>query len=295
MKALSLFVKTVSFDIGSSPARTDGERLKMDTAVSFRAPFPSLHLMPTSGREPYMAILTMALTLILGVGSLLLFISFPVGLWGAVPMGLSDSEALWWDAFLSFLFFLQHSGMIRRPVRERLAKVVPPSYQRALYSIVSGISLAAVVLLWQPSTSHLLVLGDPLRWLAYAAMAVAVALFMWGAVSLAGLDMLGLAAIRAHMRGTVEPSPTFVVRGPYRWVRHPWYLGAILLLWSGTDLSADRLLLNVLWTAWICLGAHLEERDLRKEFGTAYEAYCRQVPMLIPWHRPAQPVARASA
>ncbi len=107
--------------------------------------------------------------------------------------------------------------------------------------------------------------------------------------------MLGLAAIRAHRRSTLESSPAFVVRGPYRWVRHPWYLGAILLLWSGTDVSADRLLLNVLWTAWICLGARLEERDLRDEFGAVYDAYPQEVPMLIPWHRPAQPAARASA
>lgn len=251
--------------------------------------------MPGTGRGRNMAILTMALTLILGVGSLLLFISFPVRLWGAVPMGLSASQALWWDGFLSFVFFLQHSGMIRRPVRERLSRIIPRSYQRALYSIVSGITLAGVVLLWQPSTSHVMILTGPLRWLAHALAALAVALFLWGAASLAGLDMLGLRAVRAYVRGDAEPAPTFVVRGPYRWVRHPWYLGAIMLLWSGTDVSADRLLLNVLWTAWICLGARLEERDLRNEFGAAYDAYRQQVPMLIPWHRPAGAAARAGA
>jgi protein-S-isoprenylcysteine O-methyltransferase Ste14 len=234
-----------------------------------------------------MAKVTMALTLLFGVGSLILFIGFPVFLWGAVPMGLSDSEALWWDGLLSLVFFVQHSGMIRRPVRAHLSAIVPPGYQRALYSIASGVTLAGVVVLWQPSTSHVLVLGGPLPWMAYAFAALAVALFLWGAASLSGLDMLGLAAIRAHLRGTVEPAPAFIVRGPYRWVRHPWYLGAIMLLWSATDISADRLLLNVLWTAWICLGAHLEEKDLRYEFGETYDAYRQQVPMLIPWHRPA--------
>jgi hypothetical protein len=50
-----------------------------------------------------------------------------------------------------------------------------------------------------------------------------------------------LAAIRAHLRGAVEPAPAFIVRGPYRWVRHPWYLGAIMLLWPAADVSSDRL------------------------------------------------------
>jgi protein-S-isoprenylcysteine O-methyltransferase Ste14 len=240
-----------------------------------------------------MAKLTMALALIFGAGSLLLFIGFPVGLWGAVPMGLSALEALWWDGFLSLLFFLQHSVMIRRPVRERLSTIVPPSYQRALYAIVSGITLAGVVLLWQPSTEHVLVLGGPLRWLAYALIAVAVALFVWGGAILSGLDMFGVSAIRAHLHGTVEPPPAFVVRGPYRWVRHPWYLGVILLLWSSTDISADRLLLNVLWTAWILVGARLEEWDLRSAFGAAYDSYRRHVPMIIPRRCPARTAASA--
>ncbi len=68
-----------------------------------------------------------------------------------------------------------------------------------------------------------------------------------------------------------------------------------MLLWSGTDVSADRLLLNLLWSAWIYLGAHLEERDLRSEFGAAYESYRQQVPMLIPWHRPTGAAAHVSA
>ncbi len=232
-----------------------------------------------------MAILTMALTLVLGVGSLLLFISFPVGFWGAVPMGLSEQGALWWDGFLSFLFFAQHSGMIRPAVREWLCRIVPLSYQRALYTIASGVALAAVVLLWQPARL-LFVLEGPIRWLSYAVALSAAALFLWGAGSLSGLDMLGLVAMRAHLRGTAEPVHPFVVRGPYRWVRHPWYLGAILLLWSRRDISMDGLLLNVLWTAWICVGARLEERDLLREFGPAYDKYRRLVPMLIPWRRP---------
>ena len=33
-----------------------------------------------------------------------------------------------------------------------------------------------------------------------------------------------------------------VVRGPYRWVRHPLYLTTLLMIWSYPDLTADRLL-----------------------------------------------------
>lgn len=71
---------------------------------------------------------------------------------------------------------------------------------------------------------------------------------------------------------------------------HDYYhrlLGVILLFWSCTDLTADRLFFNVLWTAWVCIGARLEEADLLRDFGGAYDGYRRQVPMLLPWRRPA--------
>jgi protein-S-isoprenylcysteine O-methyltransferase Ste14 len=47
------------------------------------------------------------------------------------------------------------------------------------------------------------------------------------------------------------------------------------------DLTADRLLFNVLWTAWMIIGTVLEERGLLASFGDAYRDYQTEVPMLI--------------
>ena len=76
------------------------------------------------------------------------------------------------------------------------------------------------------------------------------------------------------------------VRGAYRWVRHPLYTSALLLIWSQPDLTYDRILFNVTWTLWMIVGTVLEERDLLANFGDAYAAYKRNVPMLIPWRIP---------
>jgi protein-S-isoprenylcysteine O-methyltransferase Ste14 len=42
------------------------------------------------------------------------------------------------------------------------------------------------------------------------------------------------------------------------------------------------LLLNVLFTGWILLGASLEERDLLADFGDGYANYRESVPMFVP-------------
>jgi protein-S-isoprenylcysteine O-methyltransferase Ste14 len=96
-------------------------------------------------------------------------------------------------------------------------------------------------------------------------------------------DPFGVIPLRNYLRGRQSSSVPFVVRGPYRWVRHPLYLFLILMIWSYPDLTADRLLFNVLWTIWMVVGTVLEERDLVAAFGDAYRAYQRKVPMLIPY------------
>ena len=75
-------------------------------------------------------------------------------------------------------------------------------------------------------------------------------------------------------------------REPRGWVRHPLYLFLILMFWSYPDLTADRLLFNVLWTVWMIIGTVLEERDLVASFGDAYRDYQAEVPMLIPYRFP---------
>lgn len=228
--------------------------------------------------------LVIVLAVVLGVGSIALFA------WEGRPVlfraGLSPAAALAWDAVLSLAFFAQHSGMVRRPFRVWLARIVPGRYDGAVYTIASGVALAIVLLLWQPVETTLFVVPAPWRWVMSAAAILAVLVFVVAARSLRGFDMLGLRPIRAHLRGRlVQPLP-FVVRGPYRWVRHPLYTCVIVLLWAEPDITPDRLLMSVLWTAWIWVGALLEERDLAADFGESYRRYQRIVPMLIPWRGP---------
>ncbi len=222
---------------------------------------------------------------LLGGGALVLFV---VGPRGYLDLGLGDAGALVWDGALCLAFFLQHSIMIRRPVKARLARRVPAHRLGALFAIGSGAMLAAMLLLWQRTAARIVSVEGPLRWMGWLGVALALAGFWWGVASLRHFDTFGVGAIRRHRRGRPEHPPTLVVRGAYRWVRHPLYLCMLVLIWSSLDLTADRLLFDVLWTAWIAVGTVLEERDLVADMGPAYVEYQRRVPMLLPWRRPAR-------
>lgn len=191
------------------------------------------------------------------------------------------------DAGLSMLFFVQHSWMVRRSFRQRLARVMPKHYLDAVYAIASGIALFAVVLLWQESRQIIWQATNGLWWTARMLFLLALAVGIWGGLSLKGFDSFGVRPIRHRFRP--EPSrPSFlVVQGAYRWVRHPLYLAVLLMIWSYPVLTIDRLLFNTLWTIWIVIGAVLEERDLAADFGSDYHKYQRNVPMLIPTKVPS--------
>jgi methanethiol S-methyltransferase len=47
-------------------------------------------------------------------------------------------------------------------------------------------------------------------------------------------------------------------------------------------MGASHLLFTLASTAYITVGMRFEERDLRRSFGTAYDAYAAQVPALLP-------------
>lgn len=222
-----------------------------------------------------------------------MFATLPSIRW--LDMGWPDSLALPWDALLSLAFFVQHSGMVRRPVRARLAAVVPPRYQGALYSIASGLVLALLVVFWQRSDTELFRLEGIPRWIAQSLSLLAVVAFVLAARSLRrSFDPLGLRPIRAHLHRQADGAPDFVIRGPYLWLRHPLYSCVLVLLWTNPEVTADQLLLSVVWSAWIWVATMLEERDLVAEFGESYRAYQRQVPMLIPWRGRHRPVTTVS-
>jgi protein-S-isoprenylcysteine O-methyltransferase Ste14 len=76
------------------------------------------------------------------------------------------------------------------------------------------------------------------------------------------------------------PPDRFVVRGTYRFVRNPMYVGVVALI-LGQALLLGRWIL-VAWAAAAAIIFHLflvlhEEPGLRRRFGTEYDEYSRRV------------------
>lgn len=220
---------------------------------------------------------------LIGVGSLILFwIFLYVGSFNCVNFGLKEPIMIAFDALLCFAFFVQHSTMIRKSFKKRLRKIIPALYHKAFYSISSGMILLILILLWQDTHQYIFNQQDGIRILFRIIFVSSIGLFVWGCIALRSFDFFGIEPIIASIKGSETIAMPFIVRGPFRWVRHPLYLAMLLLVWSCPDVSIDRFLFNILWTVWIVVATLLEERDLVDEFGENYLNYQRKVPMLFP-------------
>jgi protein-S-isoprenylcysteine O-methyltransferase Ste14 len=85
--------------------------------------------------------------------------------------------------------------------------------------------------------------------------------------------------------GLWDPPRRFVAVGPYRWVRNPIYIAALLIVSGEAWLFFSAGLL--IYAAALAAGFHLfvtcyEERRLRGRFGEPYESYLRTVRRWIP-------------
>ncbi|MGE0448954.1 MAG: isoprenylcysteine carboxylmethyltransferase family protein [Vicinamibacterales bacterium] len=182
------------------------------------------------------------------------------------------------DTVLFSVFALHHSLLARERLQRPLRLLVPPDLLRTTYVVVASLLLASTCLLWRP-------VGG----LVYHARGI-------GAASLYGVQLLGLgltflATRRISLRelaGLDDPARHVTAPlqhgGVYRIVRHPIYLGWVLMVGAAPVMTGDRLLFAAVSTVYLALAIPFEEAGLLRTYGNAYRTYQRAVPSrLVPY------------
>jgi len=181
------------------------------------------------------------------------------------------------------LFALQHSLMARQWFKCAWTRLVPTPVERSTYVLFSSLALLLLFWKWEPM--------GPVVWNVESAAGklVLYALYAmgWLTVLVATLlinhfDLFGLRQVYLHLRGIPYTSLRFGTPGLYRIVRHPLYVGWLLVFWSATRMTVAHLVFAIATTAYILLAIQFEERDLIRLHGE-YAEYRRRVPMLLPF------------
>jgi protein-S-isoprenylcysteine O-methyltransferase Ste14 len=99
-------------------------------------------------------------------------------------------------------------------------------------------------------------------------------------------DLFGLRQVWLQLVGKPYAHVAFRTPGPYRYVRHPLYVGWFFAFWATPPtMTVSHLVFAVMTTACILVAIRLEERDLVAHLGQAYRDYRQRVPMVVPFTR----------
>ena len=204
----------------------------------------------------------------------------------AIP-STSFWEALLINLIALALFSIQHSGMARRGFKQWLTRYIPESAERSTYVLMSNLAMIVIFLLWEP-------MGGVI-WAADSAVskALIMSLYMFGwALVLVStflinhFHLFGLQQVWYQFRGKQVPAANFTTPSLYRMVRHPLYVGWIMVAWAATTMTVAHLVFAIMTTAYILVAIQFEEKDLKDEFGEDYARYQKEVPMIIPTLKP---------
>jgi protein-S-isoprenylcysteine O-methyltransferase Ste14 len=146
-----------------------------------------------------------------------------------------------------------------------------------LLSLALVINIALVIIANALNYLQIGIMLDVIGWIGIAVMLCGIALRVWAT------QMLGRFYTRTLR---ISEGQRVVQDGPYKYVRHPGYLG-VILLWVGAGLATINWIVAVLVTLTFVAAyryrINAEERMLVTAFGDQYAAYVKHTWRLLPF------------
>ena len=184
------------------------------------------------------------------------------------------------------IFAIQHSVMARPGFKLWWTRFVPKPVERSTYVLFSTAALALLCWQWRPLPEVLWSAGDPVVAMALTGLSLfGFVIVLASSYLINHFELFGLQQVMHNMTGREAPPPVFRTPFLYKIVRHPLYLGFIIAFWVTPSMTVGHLLFAAATTAYIVIGALLEERDLVAFFGDDYRRYRERVSMLVPWRK----------
>ncbi len=181
-----------------------------------------------------------------------------------------------------------HSALIDRSVTTAVERRLPNVYRyyRLFYNGVSLLSLFPLLFFTRMAGGD--VVFSWTGWLVpvrILLVLIALMLFRAGSKRYDIHYFLGIKQIQSGVGSTLlGASEEFSHEGVFGIIRHPWYLGSLLFIWSiRSSYPSAVFLATCILSVYLVVGTLLEERKIIAEYGERYREYQRRVSMLFPW------------
>jgi protein-S-isoprenylcysteine O-methyltransferase Ste14 len=203
--------------------------------------------------------------------------------------------ALLTNLALLALFAVQHSVMARPWFKRWWTRIVPTAAERSTYVLFSSLALIVLFSFWEPMGGMVWQLHSPLATLAcYAVFGLGWALVLYATFLINHFDLFGLRQVTLHLLGKPYTALSFRTPSLYRHVRHPLYVGWLMVFWATPTMTVAHLVFAIATTAYILMAIQFEERDLLDAL-PEYASYRHRVPMIVPFTKPRRASLRKDA
>ena len=203
----------------------------------------------------------------------------------SIDSGRTESllKALLINAGLLSVFAVQHSVMARQWFKRAWTKVVPPAVERSTYVLLSSLALIFLFWQWRPMGGVIWNVKSAVgQLILYGVFWAGWVTVLWSTALINHFDLFGLRQVSLYLRSQPYTSPGFCSPAIYNIVRHPLYLGWLMVFWGAPFMTIAHLVFSLATTAYIFIAIQLEERDLVKIHGDEYLKYRRRIPMILP-------------
>src|SRR6185369_14089535 len=150
------------------------------------------------------------------------------------------------DAGLLALFALQHSIMARDWFKKAWTRIVPTPVERSTYVLFSSLALLLLFWKWEPMGGVVWNVENGVgRVTLYSLYAAGWAIVLAATFLINHFDLFGLRQVWLHLIGRPYRQLEFRTPGLYRYVRHPLYVGWLLVFWSAPKMTIAHLVFAV--------------------------------------------------
>ena len=197
-------------------------------------------------------------------------------------------------ATLWAVFGFQHSLLARPSTKILINKIFGFTFETYFYPILYFISQCIVFLIIYDIIRHLkptfIIFEIPKEWVHFiywfnqiANVFLIITVFHFDIGKFTGISQL----IKFFSRSEKNPkqvNQTHLNSGYlYKYIRHPMYLGVILIFVSSTSIYTDLFFVSLISIiVYIEIGSYFEEKSLIKKFGSQYVDYQKQTKRYIP-------------
>ncbi|RMG84946.1 MAG: isoprenylcysteine carboxylmethyltransferase family protein [Bacteroidetes bacterium] len=185
-------------------------------------------------------------------------------------------------AFALAGYYALHSLLADHAVKTRLQTFLPFRYYRLFFNALSIGLLVPLYRFYAALPPEKLSDFMPLTVAGWVLFILGVG---WLLAAMSGYDAGEFTGIYQWKHNAPPRHTALKTTGLNGIVRHPLYLGTFLIAWGLFGIRPEMriLVIAVVTSLYLIVGIRLEEKKLVREFGEAYRAYQKSVPMLFPF------------